>query len=54
MRTQYRTQVSLLNGDHGTGDAYTRRLDDITSNEKRYIRCIDDGLLYDDDIESAF
>ena len=41
-------------GYHGTGDAYTRRFDDITRNEVRYFRCVDDGLLYDDDIESAF
>ena len=41
-------------GFHGTGDAYTRRYDDITSEEERYIRCTDDGLLYDDDIEAAF
>ena len=41
-------------GYHGTGDAYTRRFDDITSEEERYVRCTDDGLLYDSDIESAF
>ena len=41
-------------GYHGTGDAYTRRFDDITSNEERYIRCVDDGLLYDTNIENAF
>ncbi len=41
-------------GFHGTGDAYTRRYDDITSGEQRYLRCIDDGLLYDDDVEAAF
>ena len=41
-------------GYHGTGDAYTRRFDDITSNEERYIRCVDDGLLYDASIETAF
>ena len=41
-------------GYHGTGDAFTRRFDDITMNEERYVRCIDDGLLYDNDIESAF
>ena len=41
-------------GYHGTGDAYTRRFDDITKDEQRYRRCIDDGMLYDDDIESAF
>ena len=38
----------------GTGDAYTLRFDDITVNEEIYIRCIDDGLSYDTDIESAF
>ena len=41
-------------GYHGTGDAFTRRFDDITVNEERYVRCIDDGLLYDNDIETAF
>ena len=41
-------------GYHGTGDAYTRRFDDITSNEERYIRCIDDGMLHDFSIEDSF
>ena len=41
-------------GFHGTGDAYTLRFDDITSGEERYLRCIDDGLLYDDSIEQSF
>ena len=41
-------------GYHGTGDAYTRRFDDITKGEERYRRIVDDGLLYDTDIESAF
>ena len=41
-------------GFHGTGDAYTRRFDDITSEEQRYRRCVDDGLLHDSDIENAF
>ena len=41
-------------GYHGTGDAFTRRFDDITADEERYVRCIDDGLLYDSDIEEAF
>ena len=41
-------------GFHGTGDAYTRRFDDITSGEERYFRCVDDGLLYDDSILEAF
>ena len=41
-------------GFHGTGDAYTRRFDDITADETEYVRCIDDGCLWDDDIEKAF
>ena len=41
-------------GFHGTGDAFTCRFDDITINEERYVRCVDDGLLYDDDVETAF
>ena len=41
-------------GWHGTGDAYTRRFDDITTDEERYVRIVDDGLLHDDDIEQAF
>ena len=41
-------------GFHGSGDAYTRRFDDITKDETQYLRCVDDGLLYDDDIESSF
>ena len=41
-------------GYHGTGDAFTRRFDDITMREERYVRCVDDGLLYDNDITTAF
>lgn len=41
-------------GFHGTGDAYTRRFDDITANEVRYVRCVDDGCLWDEDVEQAF
>ena len=41
-------------GFHGTGDAYTRRFDDITKDEERYLRIIDDGLLYDGNLEDAF
>ncbi len=41
-------------GFHGTGDAYTRRFDDITKEEKRYLRIIDDGLLYDQTLEGQF
>ena len=42
-----------LQGYHGTGDAYIRHFDDITSKEESYIRCIDDGLLWDFGIEKA-
>ena len=41
-------------GYHGTGDAYTRRFDDITKDEERYRRIVDDGLLYDENLEQAF
>lgn len=41
-------------GLHTSGDAYTRRFDDITSDCERKVRCIDDTLLWDDSIETAF
>ena len=43
-------------GFHASGDAYTRRFDDITAEEPRTVRCIDDSLLWDpaDDIAAAF
>ena len=41
-------------GLHTSGDAYTRRFDDITSECERKARCVDDSLLYDDTIEAAF
>ena len=41
-------------GYHASGDAYTRRFDDITANFERVSRCVDDSLLWDDDIEGAF
>ena len=41
-------------GFHASGDAYTRRFDDITAGQKRVVRCVDDSLLWDSDIESAF
>ena len=43
-------------GFHASGDAYTRRFDDITVGEPRMVRCIDDSLLWDpaDDIAAAF
>ena len=41
-------------GSHTSGDAYTRRFDDITAEHQRKVRCIDDTCLWDQDIESAF
>ena len=41
-------------GFHASGDAYTRRFDDITSGFERVSRIIDDSLLWDNTIEDAF
>jgi hypothetical protein len=41
-------------GFHASGDAYTRRFDDITSGFERVSRCVDDSLLTDRSIEEAF
>ena len=41
-------------GFHASGDAYTRRFDDITAKFKRVSRCVDDSLLWDSTIEDAF
>ena len=41
-------------GFHVSGDAYTRRFDDITADQLRTVRCIDDTLLWDSDIEHSF
>ena len=41
-------------GFHASGDAYTRRFDDITQKFKRVARCVDDSLLWDTSIEEAF
>ena len=41
-------------GFHASGDAYTKRFDDITAGQPRVARVIDDSLLWDCDIESAF
>ena len=41
-------------GFHASGDAYTRRFDDITHEFERVSRCVDDSLLWDYDIEGAF
>ena len=37
-----------------SGDAYTRRFDEVTKDVLRKVKIVDDSLLYDDDIESAF
>ena len=41
-------------GLHTSGDAYTRRFDDITMEVSRKVRCIDDTLLWDSSIEESF
>ena len=41
-------------GFHASGDAYTRRFDDITSRQVRVARCIDDSLLWDNNVEDSF
>ena len=41
-------------GFHASGDAYTRRISDITEGIPRVKQCIDDALLWDTDIESSF
>ena len=41
-------------GFHASGDAYTRRVDDITADVEQTRRCVDDALLWDDGIEEAF
>ena len=41
-------------GFHTSGDAYTRRFDDITVDVQRTVRCVDDTLLWDNSIEDAF
>ena len=41
-------------GLHTSGDAYTRRFDDITSDFERKVRCVDDTLLWDQSIDAAF
>ena len=41
-------------GFHASGDAYTRRWDDITSDQEKVMRCVDDSIMWDDDVEAAF
>ena len=44
----------LPQGYLAAGDAYTRRYDEIIKNVKNKVKCVDDALLYDVDIESSF
>ena len=41
-------------GFHASSDGYTKRFDDITSGFPRVARCIDDSLLWDNDISTSF
>ena len=41
-------------GFHASGDGYTHRFDNITVDTPRMTRCIDDTLLWDSNVESAF
>ena len=41
-------------GFHASGDAYTKRFDEITSGFERVARCVDDSLLWDTSIEDSF
>jgi len=47
-RSSLSGQISISQspmGFHSSGDAYTRRFDDITANFPRKTRCVDDSLL---------
>ena len=46
--------TSAPQGFHAAGDGYTRRYDDITIDVPRKSKCVDDTILWDDTIESAF
>ena len=41
-------------GFHASGDGYTKRFDDITKDFPRVSRCIDDSILWDNDIAKSF
>ena len=41
-------------GYHASGDAFTRRFDDITREFRNVARCVDDSLLTDETIEESF
>ena len=40
-------------GFHASGDAYTRRFDDITAEFPRVARCVDDSILWDPETDIA-
>ena len=44
----------LPQGYMAAGDAYTRRYDELLKDTPRKVKCIDDLLLWDEDIESHF
>ena len=44
----------LPQGYIGAGDAYTRRYDELIAHIPRKVKCIDDVLIWDSDIETAF
>ena len=46
---RYRYLKAIM-GFHASGDAYTRRFDDITSGQPRLVRVIDDSMLWDEDV----
>ena len=50
---RYRYKVAPQ-GYIASGDAYTRRYDNIIANIKNFIKCIDDTLLWSDNIEESF
>ena len=45
---------SALQGFLASGDAYTRRFDEIIAHIKNKTKCIDDTLLWEEDTEKAF
>ena len=47
-------EQSLSQGYLAAGDAYTRRYDEIIKDIPDKVKCVDDSLLYDTDIERSF
>ena len=45
---------SALQGFLASGDAYTRRFDEIISHLPKKTKCIDDTMMWEDDIEKSF